>query len=258
MRILVFCPLNPEPPMLFGRTVESIFRLEYDGPLHYRFHKGDNPCHGGPRPAYDNIAHNFNLARDAFLAGGYDALLTIEADMIVPRNTATRLARCLAEGADIAYGLYVWRHGSRKWSAYTEIEGVQGRSLSSDPERARRAWGKVVKVVGVGLGCTLISRRVLERFAFRVEDYRCSCDWWLAHDAQEAGLLQVCDTGVVCGHITLSPTLQILWPDSAEERLYRVEYLAGPPPENVIQREDGKIEIIIDRMGDTPVPGGNR
>ncbi|RMG90731.1 MAG: hypothetical protein D6706_19005 [Chloroflexi bacterium] len=256
MHILVFCPLAPTTPMIFGRTVESIFRLEYDGPLHYRFHKGDNPYTGGNRPAYDNIAHNFNLAREAMLRGGYDALLTIEADMIVPRDAASRLARCLEEGADIAYGLYVWRHGNRKWSAYTSIDGIGGLSLSSDPERARAVWGQVVEVAGVGLGCTLISRRVLKSFPFHVADDRCSCDWWLAVDAARAGMRQVCDTGVVCGHITLSPALQVLWPDVREERLYRVDYLAGPPPENVIQREDGKVEIIVDRMGDTPVPKG--
>lgn len=226
MRILVFCPLSPTPPMLYGRTVQSIFRLEYGGPLHYLFHKGDNPYTvEGRWGRYANVTRNYNMARDVALRDGYDALLTVEADMVVPADALTKLE---ATGADVAYGLYIWRHGKREWSAYTDLHDRAGESLSRDPDAARAAWGQVVDVAGVGLGCTLIRRPVLEAMRFHFpDDALVCCDWMLALDCQARGFTQRAHLGVVCGHITTEPTPRVYWPDPEQGTLYRTEFL--PP-----------------------------
>ena len=49
-------------------------------------------------------------------AGGFDALLLVENDMILPPDALLKMA---AVDADVVYGLYVNRHGWRKWLAYT-------------------------------------------------------------------------------------------------------------------------------------------
>lgn len=232
MKVLVFCPLNPKPPRLWGRTVQSAYRLAYPGPLDWLFVAGDNPYD----EPYDNITHNYNRARQAVLDGGYDALLCVESDMIVPPDAITKLEAC---DADIAYGLYVWRHGRREWSAYRLIEHRRGESLSRDKDAARAVWGEVVDVEGVGLGCTLIRRHVLEALPFRNEDGKVSCDWYLALDAKAAGFTQRAHLGVVCGHQSYKPWPQIVWP-SNEGRLYYVEPIeatvAIPPGESVTVR----------------------
>jgi hypothetical protein len=86
---------------------------------------------------YANITRKYERGRQMALDLGYDAMLCLEDDIIVPRDTLTRLLAC---DADIAYGLTCWRHGTPVWSARVEEEGQPlGRVLSETPERARSA-----------------------------------------------------------------------------------------------------------------------
>lgn len=238
--ILVFCPMNPNYPRLWGRTMQSIMRMKSDKiGLEFWFRGHDNP-YDYP---YENVAHNYNVAREVVLRMGFDALLTIECDMIVPEDTVERL---VATEADIAYGLYVWRHGRKEWSAYTHLSALKGTSISRDPEAARAAWGKVIDVKGVGQGCTLVRRNVLEKIKFSLwpgtPQAVCS-DWMLALDAQAHGFTQRCDLGLVCGHQAHQPWPQIIWPDPDADDLYRIEALPNP--------KTGKLPIKIIRKGES-------
>lgn len=200
-----------------------MLKVQWRDPIDYWFTANDNP-HDAP---YANILHQYTKARQRALSGGYDALLTVESDMIVPPDTLQRLLAC---ESGVAYGLYVFRHTKHTWSAYTSIAERSGRSLSEDQIAAREAWGTVLDVAGVGLGCTLIGRDVLERVPFRLfEDApdKTACDWVFAYDCNQAGVTQRCDLGVVCGHQSYKPYPMILWPDPDEPRLYRRETLDG-------------------------------
>lgn len=247
--VLVFCPMSPTMPRLWGRTVQSLFKLTSETiGIDYWFRGWDNP-HEYP---YENVTHNYNIARDLVLRMGFDALLTVECDMIIPPDTVDRLA---ATEADIAYGLYVWRHGRREWSAYTSLNALKGKSISKDPPAARAAWGKVIDVAGVGQGCTLIRRHVLEVIEFSLwpgTPQAVSSDWMLALDAQRLGFTQRCDLGVVCGHQTYEPWPQVIWPDPEECDLYRVEALPDPVngklPVRVL-RHGERMEVTLGEMG---------
>ena len=104
------------------------------------------------------------------------------------------------------------------------LEQLGAAWLSKDVDAARAAYGSVIDVEGCGLGCTLIKRKVIEELPFR--NWRgVSCDWALAYDAQGSGFTQKMDTRVVCGHMTMMPSPQILWPDVNEEKLYRQEMI---------------------------------
>lgn len=252
MRILAFTPLHPE----YGarqQTWESVKNAiaAYDGPVDWVVSSGDNP-HDEP---YDNITHQHNKARRMVLDDGYDALLSIEADMIVPEHTIQAL---IDADADIAYGLYVWRHRLKRWSAYSEIGLFGGYSLTLDPDRARQLWGQVVDVAGLGMGCTLIRRNVLETLKFRLyegkpgdwlidayadearaykktlgmeldlhsahKEFFCD-DWMLALDAGHHGFTQRAHLGVACGHVNGDGS--VLWPHPAPGDLYYTERKNG-------------------------------
>lgn len=203
---------------LYGRALQSIYNLRWDGQVDHFMSSGGDDYQDGSA----TVTRKYEEARRVFLAGSWDAMLCAEYDMIVPEDGLKRLA---ALDADIAYGLYCFRHGARReWSAYSELSVTKGVSLSKQPEEARRLWGGAVEVAGIGQGMTLIRRYVLEGMAFR-HWKGVSSDWALAVDAQRAGLTQVCDLGCVCGHMTLTPSPQVLWPDPDEEKLYRVEFL---------------------------------
>jgi hypothetical protein len=242
MKILVVTPLHPAYGIRH-RAKESIQLAidSYDGPVDWIISKGDNPYLN----PFENVTHQHNKARRMALAGGYDALLSLEADMIVPPDT---IARLIEANSDIAYGLYISRHKPYRWLAFKELTLWGGTSVSLDPtgEEARLAWGKIIDVVGAGMGCTLIRSNVLEALPFRLHDGKHSwiqeeyaedfrrmgidpyrehrgmvCDdYLLALDAQHYGITQRANLNVVCGHIAEEGTY---WPDLTMKKLYRID-----------------------------------
>jgi hypothetical protein len=248
VKVLVFTPAHPGygiKPQTYASIQAAI--AGYDGPVDWLISRNDNP-HIAP---YENVTHQHNKARAMALAGGYDALLSIEADMIVPPDTIGRL---IEADADIAYGLYVWRHKHARWSAYETLGLWGGESVSLDHTGAgvRESWGKIIDVAGIGMGCTLIYCDVFDKIKFRLHDGQHSwieeefaaeftalnidprrerkqmvCDDWLfALDAQHHDFIQRNNLNVVCGHIDNND--MVLWPDPEAAGFVRTEPLEAP------------------------------
>lgn len=222
MRILAVTPVLKEPSgkaRLYGRAFASIYWQKWTkGQVDHFMPSGDDN-YADPN---GTVTRKYQDARRVLLGGDYDYMACLEYDMILPDDALIRLVDL---DADIAYGLYTFRHsGMRKWNAANRMERMGAAWLSDDPEMARKAFGNVVKVQGCGMGVTLIKRQVLENLHFH-HWKGVSCDWALANDALAAGYSQVLDTRIVCGHMTLTPSPQILWPDPNEENLVRVEFL---------------------------------
>lgn len=220
-KVLVYCPLVPAKDgrqRIHPKTLDSIMALEADTRTTFVFDREDHP---GDWDAYMNIAKKYTTARHMALDGGYDALLTIEADMIVPPDALKRL---LAVDADVAYGLYASRHAELPvWLAFDWTRGMMGRSLSRLPDKARAAWGTVRETHGTGLGCTLIRRHVLEAVPFRwTLLVPVANDWLFSLDVKEKGFRQAHDCGLHCGHITTDGT-GVIWPDINADNFYRVD-----------------------------------
>jgi len=210
--------------------MDAMYALEWDGRLDVLLLIGGDDA----EIPVDNIVRKYNVARDVALKNGYDALMTLESDIIAPPDALKRL---VAVEADVAYGLYVWQSMWHHWNAYWLVEEELAKSVSESPEMAEASWGKVIEVVGLGNGCTLIHRRVLEAFPFRKSDV---ClhppDRSLAMDCQEEGFVQKCDLNVICGHIQRDPVPMVLWPDITRRGFYRATDV-GRIPEDLVTSE---------------------
>ncbi len=206
MRILIFTPVQ----RLYLNTLVAIHQFEWDEPLTWVQWR-DNPSQDGR----SNIVEAYNAARNILLRGMWDAMLTIEHDIIPPKTTIKKL---VATGADLAYGLYCYRWPGHTWNAFAE-----GKHLSLDRDIARRVWGTVTTVTGYGLGCTLIRRHVLEALSFRIEsDDSLHCDSHFCNDARECGFTQACDLSVRCGHVVND--YRIVWPDIEQRGFFRYTF----------------------------------
>jgi hypothetical protein len=190
--------------------------MKWEGELAYHFERDDNPA---IRERFSHITYRYNIARDLVLNGGYDALLTVESDMVIPELALLRLARVKA---DVVYSLAVTRR-SKRLVVFTEIGERWCRWLQADEAKLRQAWGNVIETQGAGFGCTLIHRHVLEEIEFRRPKGGSANDWYFALDCVEKGFKQMTDMGVICGHITTKPEPMIMWPDIDANDWYSVE-----------------------------------
>lgn len=216
MNVLVFCPFVSFDA--YAPALRTIYSQYWQGRLDYLFMRGGEDPNKGK---VENVSIKYRMGQDVFLRGDYDAMLTVEQDMVLPPNALWRLSRVQA---DIVYGLYCFRNGTPIWNVFAELDEGHGQSVFQvNPRIAKRGWGQVIDCVGLGLGCTLIRRHVLETIEFRYSDPFC-CDWMLALDAQRAGFSQKADLGTVCGHI--NPP-DILWPARDTRKGYIVEQLGN-------------------------------
>ena len=242
MKILVYVPLNPWVPRIYARTLTSVLTMQWNEPVDVVLGRADREPDGINR-GHDELTSKHNQARHMVLELGYDALLLIESDVIVPPLTLERLTRV---DADVAYGLYISRHGHRKWLAYDHVhESGTGASMSDIPMECPAAWGNVIETKGVGLGCTLIHRHVLEALEFRCPDHKTHDDWYFALDCQAHNFVQKHDCGVVCGHIQGTPDPKILWPEP--DGGYSVQFFDNMLPDTV-QITPG-YQVVIDKIG---------
>jgi hypothetical protein len=210
---------------LFLHTVQATFLQKWDGELDFLFLSG-----GDSEDSYQAVTDKYERARFQALSGGYDAMLCVEADMIIPPDALHKLVML---DTDVAYGLYCWRHPPAlgMWNAYPIVTESSGYSLSHNKDEARACWGQLALVAGVGLGCTLIRRRVLEAITFRhalgsaTRPIPVHCDWMLSEDCQKLGFVQAMDLSVVCGHIRPENPRGVIWPDPSMPDLYRIDPL---------------------------------
>jgi hypothetical protein len=123
----------------------------------------DNPY---PIGDHQNVLHQYQRAREYFLHGKWNALLTIEHDNLLP--DAGAVARMMDTPGDVIYAPYLLRHGNPVLSTWQYINDLNlGMSLTNYPRELRRARQENIhRICGVGMGCTLFRRAVLEQIEF--------------------------------------------------------------------------------------------
>lgn len=211
---------------LESETVKAVHTLDSDDDGYHVLTLWGGDIRPG-ETRFQAVTRKYQELQRVFLAGPWDALLTVEQDMLIPPHALTSLTRLIADGADVAYGLYVWRYEEQLWwNAHPKIEAdAEGMpwfwSLTQYPEQARQHWGQPVIVAGLGMGCTLFSRHALARIPFRQGRADHCCDTTFALDAGAEGLIQIADLSVACGHYMGRD--RIVWPDPEAEGLYRIE-----------------------------------
>ena len=145
------------------------------------------------------------------LADGFDWLLMVDADVILPEDA---LANLLEHDADVCMGWYLNRHGNEQ---RTCLYGI-GRGWSyyeADDLREKRENGAyTLRVKGGGMGCCLIRTDVFDVLKFpwfvwsdvrfdrstgKVES--CGEDIDFCGKCEQAGIPIYADTRVECEHL---------------------------------------------------------
>lgn len=248
MKVLVFTPilgLDPE-------AVQSAFTQEWGGVVDILY-THDNP-HG---ESYADVLHNYTKGRMWALCDGYDAMLTLESDMVVPANTLGKLA---AVNAPVVHAIYCARGRGHAWNL---LLGNTWPGRFANESECRDAWGKVVPALGVGFGCTLIRREALKAVPFRGGP-GWHCDGHFAEDCAATGVEVVVHCGTVCGHKERNGV--VWWPSSdglatatvTEQReLYKYigegDYIRGLPARDMTpeewERQPADLRSLAENLG---------
>lgn len=191
-RLLAYTPTYANGPR--PETLASVAAQVFDGEL---VHVVD-PHNPYPNRDMRNVLIKFQQARQMALDEGYDALLTVEHDHDLPPDTVQKLWNT---DAPVVYAPYLLRHGSNVLSLWQWTGGRNlGMSLSLyQQELARYRRRGVGPVCGVGFGCTLMRREVLERIEFRGPD-SVAPDLPFALDCIKAGIKPLGRFDIEVGH----------------------------------------------------------
>lgn len=195
MNVLIATPTYAD--RLQPETAAAVKAQQFAGTWEWRVYR-NNPS---PVARMANVLAQYRHIRDEFLAGPWDALLTVEHDMVPPAHALQALWDA---DKPVAYGVYLLRHGALVLNAW-EYAGKHalGESYSLQTRRHRRHTPHgIVRVSGVGFGCTLIRRPVLERLQIHGGgNPDQSPDVPFAYDCNREDIEQVAHFDVVCGHI---------------------------------------------------------
>lgn len=221
-RVLLYCPtferggklaLNEQTQAYLDGVRESSAEAGLDVEVVIDASQPHHPYDANDlRNSHENTLMKYQAARQRALEGGFDALYTVEHDMIIPPDALVKLWQ--VKDAAVVYGAYMFRSRPMVLNLLRYIgNGRIDQTLqffTEDYRRARRAG--VFRVSGAGFGCTLIRREALERVEMRRnhEAGHPAPDMPFAMDCEKLHIAQKGHLGVICGHVC--PDGTVLWP----------------------------------------------
>ena len=152
------------------------------------------------------IVEATNFLVRACVDEGYDFLWIVEADVEVPRHALVRL---LSDVSDISLGIYPNHRPDRlrMMAGYFQEHPDKVKPLVHSVFDVEKLKGKVFRgMVWAGIGCALISRRVLEKLQFvysqrEFERLVGVHDQLFLFEAQRFGFKVQLHGDVLCGHL---------------------------------------------------------
>ena len=216
-RVLVGCPTSYHKEYALEKYIESVKSLSYgnfdfilvdnsEGDNYYnKINKLLVKVIKGPyfEGARDRIVASRNILRKYALDNGYDYFLSLEQDVIPPKDIIERL---LKHDKDIVSGVYFAYQTNNDINLlvpllWKRVEGDHIQYMLSREVMNPR----LIEIGACGLGCVLISKKILEKIEFRYDGKDDSFDdMWFCLDSYNAGFRLFADTSIKCKHLILN------------------------------------------------------
>ncbi len=227
MRVLVGCPTYEGMSYCLKQYIEAIKNLSFDGydvllvdnsnnDTYYKklLSKGVKVLRIMPLEDHrETIVKARNVIKEFVINGNYDYFLSLEQDVIPPKDVIEKLLR---HNKKIVSGVYYKYKEINNNKVFYPILMVavdeNGKRIeTNDPDclirdmyREEIEEDKLMKVEGCGLGCVLIHKEVLEKLSFRVEEGKEAYDdMFFSIDTKKNGFEIFADTSVKCKHFLI-------------------------------------------------------
>ena len=211
MKVLVGCPTSNHKEYCLKEYLEGIKNLSYEN-IHFVLvdNSEDDEYYSKLKKlgvsaikgkyfekAKDRVIDSRNILRKYCLDNNYDYFLSLEQDVVPPKDIIEKL---LKHDKDIVCGLYFYLGDDDKTllpMVWVHHEGEYAKRLNFNEV----SENKLIEAITCGLGCVLIKKNVLEEIEFRhVKEKSPWDDLWFCEDAREKGFKVYVDTGVRCKH----------------------------------------------------------
>jgi len=216
VKVLVGCPTSDYKSYCIEEYVDSIKSLTYSnydilivdnskGESYYNKIKSLGVNVKGDKfqkHARDRIVSSRNMIREYMIENNYDYFLSLEQDVIPPRDIIERM---LAHKKDVVTGVYFamnFHKGKDQLMplVWVDFNKETRRMFYIDDERLYS--DKLIEIAASGLGCVLIHRAILKQFEFRyVKKENAFDDVWFYKDLRENNIRIFCDTSLKCKHL---------------------------------------------------------
>ncbi len=213
-KILVGCPTSDHKDYALERYAEGIKSLIYANfdVLIVDNSKDDDylnkikllklPAIKGPysESAKQRIVDSRNILREKTLKEGYDYFLSLEQDVIPPKDMIQKL---LKHKKEIISGVYFTYQNA---NGITELTPLLWKKTGKDAikflSEKEISANRIIEVAACGLGCVLIHKNVLEKIKFRYDkNFEGFDDIWFGYDSFNAGFKIYADTSIKCQHL---------------------------------------------------------
>lgn len=220
-KILVACPTYEGKDYIINQWVDAVRNIDYPnfewlivdnsvGTSYTRklrergFKVVHVPRGGNSRQALCNAQ---NYIRKKVLDEGFDYWLSLESDLLPPKDIIWRLLPHQKSVVGVIYYLGAWDDPKiPKPACLFTLDMKDGHQMGTrmlhPSESAKMLNTGLQKVHGVGLGCTLIKRSILERYGFWTDtrfDNKHS-DVYFYMDLHNAGIPIYVDTDITVPH----------------------------------------------------------
>lgn len=216
--VLLAAPVSRQKAYVLPEWLQHIRRLSYPN---YHIYLVDNSadrshqrelweqgyrcgyvCPEGKRaPAF--VAESQNELRRYFLAGGYDYFFSLECDNFPPPNIIEWMLSYGLDNFNIPY--FLKQNQQTTLSVQRSVINYQGwcaNKVLAPMDSIGQFDGRVKHYFAPSLGCSLFSRRLMERIQFRVDDtnpYAFS-DSFFHWDSNRLGIKPWVHMGTLCEH----------------------------------------------------------
>jgi len=177
---------------------------------------------GDVKAKIERIVNARNIIRKFFLKGGYDYLLWIDSDIVLPPNAVEKL---LSHEKELVTGVYAGRLSVENTTQILPV--LYG--LTDDPEFAGQYSMDAVlgddffEIAAAGLGCCLVKRNVLEKVNIRYyKDTMAGEDIAFFEDSRKAGFKAYADTSVKCRHMEADGVLEVAARDEETSYSFKI------------------------------------
>jgi GT2 family glycosyltransferase len=151
-------------------------------------------------PQSYSIDASRNLIVEHALEIGYDYIMWIDSDMILPKNTLTTL---MSHDKDVVSGVYAYKLIGAE-NAVTKRFKDKAKDIYEDiPLKEITESKRLIEVDGVGFGCVLTKVDVFRHIKKPWFRYTPNMgeDIYFCRKAQKAGYQVYLDTSILCGHV---------------------------------------------------------